>query len=341
MTDVAREAGVALGTVSNVLNHPDKVSDATRQRVMRVIEDLGFVRNSNARHLAAGQSRNVGLVVIDIGNSMFVDIARGAQKAAMEVAMNVMMANSDNSFEQQDRHLGFFDEARVAGILLAPMADSSESIDRVRRHGRPVVVLNYKSPREDICTVLVDNEQVGYLAARHLIQLGRTRLAFVGGRDHLQPVKYRRAGVRRAVEEERGRVTLEEIPTEDLNPTGGTAAGELIVSRGCETRVDGVIAVTDLLGMAMNQVFSGAGLAVPEDIAVVGCDHNSAAWGGTIPLTSVQMRGLDLGAIGLQLLMEELAAGSEPHTHRTVTLQPSLVPRESTIGRAGALHAPR
>jgi LacI family transcriptional regulator len=244
-----------------------------------------------------------------------------------------MIANSDNDYELQDESLDFFDGTRVAGILLAPMEDSRVGIDRVRRHGRPVVLLNYDAGSQACCQVLVDNEQVGYLAARHMIELGRTRLAFVGGRDHLQPVHLRRLGVRRAVAEEGGRVTLEELPTEDLNPSGGAEAGRRLLDRDPGLRPDGVIAVTDLLGMAIIQVFNAAGVSVPGDVAVMGCDHNSAAWGGTIPLTSVRMRGLDMGAEGTRLLLEELAESPDEHVHRTVMLEPSLVIRESTVGR--------
>lgn len=333
MSDVARHAGVAIGTVSNVLNHPAKVAPATLEKVQRAIADLGFVRNSNAQQLAAGRSRSVGLVVIDISNSLFVDIARGAQRHAAELGMNVLVANSDNRIDQQRADLDFFDEARVSGILLAPMQDASEDVARIRRHGRPTVMLNYDTGRGDCCQVLVDNEEVGYLAARHLIDLGRTSLAFVGGRDYLQPVALRRRGVRRAVAEEEGRVTLEEVPTENLDPPGGLRAAEGLVPRVREGRLDGVIAVTDLLAMAIIQVFNAQGVDVPRDVAVMGCDHNSAAWGGMIPLTSVQMQGLDMGREGLRLLLAEIAAGAAGHEHVTTVLRPELVVRESTVGR--------
>ncbi|MCM3501211.1 LacI family transcriptional regulator [Microbacterium sp. P26] len=333
MSDVARAAGVALGTVSNVLNHPDKVAPATLERVQGAIAQLGFVRNTNAQQLAAGRSRSIGLVVIDISNSLFVDIARGAQRFASELGMNVLMANSDNRVDQQRADLDFFDGARVGGILLAPMEDAGEDVARIRTHGRPTVVLNFDTGRNDCCQVLVDNEEVGYLAARHLIDSGRTRLAFVGGRDYLQPVALRRRGVRRAVAEEGGRVSLQEVPTENLDPPGGLRAAEGLVKDVRRGSLDGVIAVTDLLAMAIIQVFGAEGVEVPGDVAVMGCDHNSAAWGGMIPLTSVQMQGLDMGREGLRLLLAEIDEDPAEHRHVTTMLRPELVVRESTVGR--------
>ncbi|WP_431279936.1 LacI family DNA-binding transcriptional regulator [Leifsonia poae] len=334
ISDVAAHAGVSLGTVSNVLNYPEKVSESTLAKVVAAIEQLGFVRNNNARALAVGSSRFIGLSVPDIANMLFVDVARGAQNAARDAGMSFMLSNSDTSAEQQDENLAIFDEVRVAGILLAPMQDSHASVERVRRHGRPVVILNYVTGSDDACHVLVDNEKVGYLAARHLIDLGRTHLAFVGGRDDLQPVHFRRMGARRAVAEEGGRVTLDEIHTEDLNQPGGNEAALMLASLPAEQRPDGLIAVTDLIGVAITQVFNERGISVPEDVAVMGCDFNSAAWGGAIPLTSVTMRGYDMGLEATRLLIEEITLPPEEHVHVTVTLEPSVVVRESTVGRA-------
>jgi LacI family transcriptional regulator len=340
IVDVARLAGVSVGTVSNVLNSPEKVARRTLARVLDAIETLGFVSNNNARNLARGSSRAIGLSMTDISNTLFVDIARGAQEAAAEAGLNLLLANAANDFELQDKNLDFLDGARVDGMLLAPMQDSRLSMERVRRHGRPVVVMNYASIESDMCTVLIDNEHVGYLAARHLIGLGRTRLVFVGGQDNLQPVHLRRRGVRRAVEEEDGRVALEEITTHDLNEPGGRDAGHSLAECPGEKRPDGVIAVTDLLGKGIIEVLSEQGISVPDDIAVMGCDCNSAAWGGPVPLTTVRMRGYEMGLEATRLLIDEIRASADEHDHRTVIIKPSLVPRESTVGRKPRSDAP-
>ncbi|OZM81634.1 LacI family transcriptional regulator [Pseudonocardia sp. MH-G8] len=330
MTDVAARAGVSLGTVSHVLNHPERVKESTRRRVHAAIDALGFVRNSQARSLAAGENRTIGLVLVDLGNTLFVDIARGAQQEATARGMTLLLANSDNDDDLQDVHLDFFEGARVSGILLAPMTDPRTGVDRVRRRGTPVVVLNYDSGRPDCCTVLVDNEQAGHLAARHMLDLGHRRLAFVAGRDHLQPVRDRRRGVRRAVTD--AGAELVEIPTEDLSAGGGPGAAARLAALPAHRRPDAVIAVTDLLGMGLVQELGRAGLAVPGDIAVMGCDYDKRAWGGAVPLTSVRMPGEEIGVAAVGLLVDEVARGGE-HRHETVVVQPSLVVRESSAGR--------
>jgi LacI family transcriptional regulator len=330
MTDVAARAGVSLGTVSHVLNHPERVKESTRGRVLAAIEALGFVRNAQARSLAAGENRTIGLVLVDLGNTLFVDIARGAQREATAHGMTLLLANSDNDDDLQDVHLDFFEGARVSGILLAPMTDPRTGVDRVRRRGTPVVVLNYDAGRPDCCTVLVDNERAGHLAARHMLDLGHRRLAFVAGRDHLQPVRDRRRGVRRAVAD--AGAELVEIPSADLSAGGGPGAAARIAALPARQRPDAVIAVTDLLGMGLVQELGRAGLAVPGDIAVMGCDYDKRAWGGAVPLTSVRMPGEEIGEAAVRLLVDEVARPAE-HRHETVVVQPSVVVRESSAGR--------
>jgi LacI family transcriptional regulator len=330
--DVAAAAGVSVGTVSHVLNHPDRVRRSTRDRVLDAIERLGYVRNANASSLAAGVNRTIALVVIDIGNSLFVDIARGVQRMVDHDAFGVVLANSDNDDDVQARHLEFFCSARVGGILLAPMRDPSGELARARHLGTPMVVMNYRMDEsDDHCSVLIDNEAAGYIAARHMIELGHRHVAFVGGSLDLQPVSDRRAGVLRAVAETSG-VRVTEVPTDDLNAGGGDRAGRHLVGLPAEDRPTGIIAVTDLLGMAIARVAVSEGLVVPDDLAVMGCDYNSNAWGGTIPLTSVRMCGEEMGAAALRVLLDEIGA-SDLHTHRRVVLTPSLVERESTVGR--------
>ena len=201
------------------------VKEATREKVLAAIAELGFSRNSMASALASGKTRTVGLVVPTLRNSLFVDIAEGAQRAAKANGLIVQLASSDSDEEQQNVQLDFLDGARVSALLLAPMQNARVAIERLRRHSRPVVVLNYLSEADDVCTVVIDDGRVGYLAARHLIELGRERIAFVAGRYDLQPVVLRRTGARRAVAEAGGRVELQEITVDGLDAPDGAIAG--------------------------------------------------------------------------------------------------------------------
>lgn len=330
MADVAKAAGVSLGTVSNVLNQPEKVSPATAQRVRDAIARLGFVRNDAARSLASGSNSSVGMVLADIENSLFIDMAHGAQEAARAAGLRLLLANAACDMTQQDDYLDLFDQSRVTGVLLAPMEDSSAGIARIRSHGRPVVLLNYAPRPASCCAVLVDNEHVGYLAARHLIDSGRRRLAFVAGHDDYQPVRDRRRGVRDAVADAPG-VTLEEIDSGGLTTEHGHRAGRELAARPARQLPDGLIVVADELANGIiHELHMVAGIRVPATVAVVGCENNRAAGPAAVALTAVDMPGRRMGQEALRLLLDEVHGGTR-HRHATVVLEPELIARASTF----------
>jgi len=334
MSDVARLAGVALGTVSNVLNSPDKVADDTIQRVQAAIDELGFVRNRAARSLAAGTSSTIGFVLVDLSNSFFVDMARGAEEVAEETGMSVLLANSDVLATKQVRYLDLFDEERVAGILLAPIPGHPDGLARVRDHGREVVLLNDSTNSSDICSVVVNNQHGGYLAAKHLIDLGRRKLVFAGLLDEgVIPVRDRLAGVQQAVAETNGAVSLELIGTSEVRVEDGRSVGYQLRSRSPEERPDGMVAAADLLALGVIQALVGSDIQVPKDIAIVGHDNNRSAWDSMISISTISQPGHDVGATAARLLIEEIR-NPERHVHKKVILEPSLIVRESTVGRS-------
>ena len=328
MTDVARHAGVALGTVSNTLNNPEKVSEATRRRVLAAIAELGFVRNDAARSLAAGRSTTVGLVLADIDNSFFVDIARGAETILRQHGMNVLIANTDIDPEREQRHLELFEETRVAGVIITPTPWVAPRPPAIR--STPLVYVNSAPPDASYSSVVVDEEEGGYLAARHLLDLGRSRLVFVGGPFLLHAISRRHEGAGRAVAETPG-ATLDILESRGLNIPHGRQAGREIVARGAG-RYDGIVAASDLLAIGCSQVLDHEpGFEIPADIAVIGYDNNHFASESAKPVSTVAQPGAEMGRVAAQLLINEV---TEPDTFapRAVTLRPHLAARQSTLG---------
>lgn len=330
MSDVARHAGVALGTVSNTLNNPDKVAEPTRRRVLASIAELGFVRNDAARSLAAGSSSTVGFVLADLDNSFFVDIARGAESILRQHDMSLLIANTDVDPAREQRNLTLFEEARVAGILIAPTPWMPSRLPAVR--STPLVYVNAPPADASHSGVVVDERRGGELAARHLMELGRTRLLFVGGPFLLDAVAERREGARRAVEAASG-VSLDTLETRGLNIPHGRQAAREILAEGAG-RYDGIIAASDLLAIGCIQVFDGQpGFEVPADLAITGYDDNHFASESAIPVSTIAQPGEEMGRVAAQLLINRI---TEPETAipRTLTLEPHLIARRSTLGEA-------
>ncbi len=230
-----RTPGVSVGTVSNVLNRPEIVAVSTRRRVQNSIKQLGFVRNESARQLRAGRSRTIGLLVLDVANPFFTDVARGVEDEANESGLAVILCNSDDQPAKERRYLELLEEHRVQGILITPVAAAEEHVVRLQRRGTPVVLLDSRSQSRGQCSVSVDDVLGGELAIAHLLAQGHRKIAFVGGPLSLRQVADRRDGAVRALETAgRSAADLHVIETTALHVAawpvgrrrGGRAAGE-------------------------------------------------------------------------------------------------------------------
>lgn len=330
--DVALLAQVSVGTVSNVLNNPDKVTPSTVERVQRAIDELGFVRNDAARQLRAGRSRSIGLVVLDIGNPFFAEVARGAEDRAAEAGMTVLLGNSDETPARETAHLELFREQRVNGVLVTPASDDLALLRRLHAGGVPVILVDREADGEPFDSVAVDDVEGGRLAGSHLIDIGRRRIAFVGGPRSLPQVADRLAGARVAIAACEG-ATIEVIERPALTVLQGRAAGEEILARPPGERPDAIFAANDLLAVGLLQALAIlSDLRVPEDIALIGYDDIDFATATVVPLSSIRQPAHLIGATAVDLLLRHLADPGGDH-ERAVRFQPELVVRESTAGR--------
>lgn len=338
--DVADRAGVALGTVSNVLNRPDKVAEATRLRVLAAIDELGFVRNDAARQLRVGKSRTVGLVVLDVRNPFFTDVGRGAEDRAAETGLSVLMGNSDESADREAAYLDLFEEQRVQGVLLSPIGDVTTRLARLRARGTPTVLVDRLSDQGTFSSVSVDDVAGGYLAAAHLIGQGCTKIAFVGGPLSIRQVIDRLHGANQAVAEHR-EVRLEVMSQSGLSVQTGRAVGHSILERAPDQRPDGIFAANDIVAVGLLQAFTmmeQRRIKVPEEIALIGYDDIDFASATVVALSSIRQPSVLMGRTAVDLLVRELAAGAAgtPFTHEQIVFAPELVVRDSSRRSTGA-----
>jgi LacI family transcriptional regulator len=331
--DVAERAGVALGTVSNVLNRPHKVAEPTRKRVLEAIEELGFVRNDAARQLRAGLSRTLGLVVLDVGNPFFTEVSRGVEDRAAEEQLSVLLGNSDEAESREAAHLDLFEQQRVRGLLISPVGDVYERLGRLRRRGTPTVLVDRPAEDHPYSSVWVDDVAGGRMAVEHLLQTGRRRIAFVGGPATLRQVADRRAGVEQAIAG--SGASLEIIETDSLTVSAGHGVAQAIAKRPAADRPDAIFAANDLVAIGLMQSLALVDHhLVPDKIAIIGYDDIDFAAATVIPLSSIRQPAELIGRTAVELLLRELHAiesGGEV-AHEQVVFHPELVVRESTGG---------
>jgi len=331
--DVAALAGVSVGTVSNALNRPHVLAAETLERVHDAIARLGFVRNESARQLRAGSSTTLGLVVLDVTNPFFTDVARGVEDAANDAGLAVILCNSDERADKEANYLNVLEQQRVQGILITPVDVIGERIVQLRERGMPIVLLDRIAAGGDQCSVSVDDVHGGELALNHLLEMGHRRIAYVGGPYTLRQVQDRFTGAQGAVDRwTRAKAHLVPVTVSGLNTDAGVRAGAEMF--GGSSRPTAVFCANDLLALGVLQEAVRHGLRVPQDVAIVGYDDIQFAASASHPLSSVRQPRQLLGRTAAQLLIAERA--DPDHQHQQVIFEPELVVRQSSDHRRPA-----
>jgi LacI family transcriptional regulator len=333
--DVAAAAGVSLGTVSNVMNRPEVVSSRTRERVERAMADLGFVRNESARQLRAGTSRTLAYVMLDGTNPFFHDVAQGIESAAEDADLSLFICNSNSRSAREAVHLDRLLQQRVQGILITPVNPEAPHLDELSKRGVPLVIVDRVRDGESCCSVAVDDVLGGRIGVEHLVEQGHRRVAFIGGPEAIGQVRERLQGARE-IWEELGLPAddLVYLPTETLTVAEGRSAGERLAGLPARRRPTAAFCANDLLALGLLQQSIGAGLRVPDDLAIVGFDDIEFAAAAAVPLTSVRQPRQELGRAAAQLVLDE--ATNPDHQHQQLSFTPELVARASTATRPRA-----
>jgi LacI family transcriptional regulator len=324
--EVAKEAGVSVATVSRVLNHSGYVKEETYQKVIAAIRRLNYVPNGVARSMVKGSTRTIGLILPDITNPYFPMLARGVEDAAITQGYLVILCNTDNNPDTEAMYLSMLREKCVDGLVYV---SSSSSTDHVREFARhlPVVWVDRMPVGVEGDVVAGDDLLGGYLATRHLLSLGRRRIAFIAGPDGLMTAEERERGYRLALKEA-GLVPEDELMARgDFQFASGRRAMTEILGR---TRPDALFASNDLMALGAMEVIAEAGYRIPGDIAVVGYDNIMFARLAKPPLTTVEQPSYLIGVTACEVAMERIARRELPVQKKL--FKPTLVVRASTQG---------
>ncbi len=326
LRDVARAAGVSVGTVSNVLNSPDKVSPEKIARVHAAIAELGFVPNAAARQLRAGRSASVGLLVLDVRNPFFTDLAAGVEDAAIASDRAVILATSSERADREAMYLDRFEQSRVDGVLVTPVGSSVDQLEAIRDRGTPVILLDRLSHTPGFSSIAVDDREGGRLGGQHLVDIGSRHIAFVGGPLTLDQVSHRAAGAREAAVA--ADVRLTHIATTGMTAAEGHRVGTRIAALPADQRPDAIFGANDLIALAILQALLLAGVRVPDDVVVLGYDDIPFASLAAVPLSSVRQPAYLMGQRAMELLNAHLRGEAAEPQH--VVFEPELIVRAST-----------
>ncbi|GAA3237919.1 LacI family DNA-binding transcriptional regulator [Actinocorallia longicatena] len=284
------------------------------------IDELGFVRNEAARALRKGVAHTLGVVVEDISNPYFTDMARGAEAALNTAGYDALWCTSDGSPEKERRCLDFLEEQGVSGIIITPVALDASRIARLRTRGMQVVLIDRRVPGAGSSSVSVDHVMGGSLAVRHLVAIGRTDIAFVTAEPEPPPLRQRRGGALRALARAGYPPALTISMTESSAAAGQSAARRLLEFG---TLPNGIFCANDLMAIGLVNELTRNGVKIPQDCAVIGYDDIDLAATAVVPLTTIHQPRRELGRKATELV---LADADNQH----IVLAPELVVRDSS-----------
>ena len=322
ISDVAERAGVSVGTVSNVVNRPERVAEATRERVREAITALGWVPNGSAATLRAGRATLVGLIVPDIRNPFFTEVARGAEDMAAANGEAIVVCNTDWLLANEHRALEALARQRVRGVIINPAGEDERYLEWLGHRGIARVLLDHRRSAGLVSSVVVDDVLGGRLAGEHLVELGHRRMAIVNGPSSIPQCEDRQLGFLAALADggldpDRDLVAVE---VEAMDAASGLAAVDEIFAGAAPTAV---FCANDLLAIGVIHGLRERSMRAPDDVAVVGYDDVELAAMTDPPLTTVHQPTYELGATAYELL----GSGTEPQQR---TFSPHLVRRQST-----------
>lgn len=326
MEDVARDAGVSRALVSLVMRDSPKVSPAKRTAVLESAAALGYSPNRLASRLASHRTKTLGVLFLDLHNSVFADIYDGITEGTEGSGNQVMVAVGSADPRTELEAVRNFVDLRVDGVLLAGYTGSGEDL-AVTLRGTPAVVITRELKVDGVDSVLTDDFRSGALAVEHLHTLGHRRIAHVDISDWL-PYTERREGYLYAMKQYRLEPMLVHS---DMTERGGRAAMENFLASGKKPPT-AIFAHNDLTAIGIMEALAAHGLSVPADVAVVGCDNIEVAASPLIGLTSIDQHAHDLGRLAAQVMLARIGGHTGPA--RVEKLRPSLVVRNSSDPRA-------
>lgn len=326
IAEIAARAGVSIPTVSRVLNNRPDVAPRTRERVEQIIRESGFMLNRMANTLRRGSSGIIDIVVPGLDTLYSVEIVRGVEEVVERTGLRLALSTTNNAVQREQQWLGKVLESTTDGAILVLSRGQSRNLDELHQRKIPFVVVDHRGELgTDIPSVSATNWAGGRAATEHLLSLGHRRIAVIGGSTMLRCSVDRIAGYRSALEEAGVPIRPEYIrPGEFMQQTGYEQTCALLELPEPPTAI---FAGSDLQAMGVYSALRARGIAVPDEVSVVGFDDVPLASLVTPALTTVRQPLVEMGRMATTMLLRLIAG--EPLDSIRVELTTTLIVRES------------
>jgi LacI family transcriptional regulator len=327
--DVARLAGVSMATVSNVLNDPERVKPVLQSRVMQAVKALGYAPNQAARSLRKRSTNLIGLIVADITNPFFTDLVEAMEEGATERGYSVLLCNSNEMLEREERHIQVLRSQRIDGLILAATGEPSKNrTSLLSSLGVPIVLVDRAMDDLGYDTVVLDNRAAAFAAVSHLLSLGHRRIGIINGPSHLRTASDRLQGYREALLSQGIPIEYELVWEASFRERDAYEVTMRLLKD--EPSPTAIFAANNLIMIGLTRALAESGLRCPEDISVIGVDDFPWANAFRPRLSTVAQPVHAMGRAALGLLLDRIEGiGSGPVQH--ITMAAELRLRESCL----------
>lgn len=322
--DVAKEANVSIATVSKVLNKSGRISDETRKRVLKVIEQLNYQPSMMATALTGKSTFTIGLLIPDLANPFFAELARSIEDRGHELGYNIFICSTDYQVAKEKNYIDLLKRKSVDGLILASGFEDTTEVEKLIQEKFPVAIVARDSFSPQVNSVTIDNFHGGYEAASYLIRLGHTRIAMIA--RNVWSNRERLRGYRQALNDH----NLEECVPFEFTKESDIESGKKVAENylRSKTRPTAIFAGNDLLAIGAIQTAREMGIKVPDQLSVVGFDNTAIATLVNPRLTTMAQPIKMIGQEVMDLMVEEIEKNGQ--NKKKIVLSPELVVREST-----------
>jgi len=326
--DIAREANISYSTVSRALSGHPQVNEETRNNILKIANEMGYTPNALAKGLVSKNTYTIGLIISDITNPFFAEVAQGVEDCANRYGYQVFLCNSNWNVQREKECLYRLHSSRVDGIVISPASsDSSHIVDS--QFNVPIVFAAQK-PQSNGCNyVTVDDFKSSTIAVEYLVKLGHRKIAYIGGLLNTNSGVARFNGYKSTLEKHNIPVILNNIMHGDYTQASGyKLAKELLLNHELPTAI---VAVNDITALGVIQAVEEYGLNVPRDISVIGFDDISFASLDKILLTTIYLPKYGIGEESVELLIQKIQNPKDNEGKHKI-LEPKLIVRKTCRG---------
>ena len=323
--DIAFEAGVSKATVSRVLSHPEIVSEKTRLKVLSVMEKYSYTPNHLAQGLAGTATKTIGVVIDELSNFFFIEIAEGIDYVLDSHEYSMLLSSSRWVEQRETRLVSSLISSRVDGVLLAPVSAQPKAVELLQRANIPFVLINCIPEDKNISFVSSDNHEGGRLAAAFINTHPRQQTIVITGFSH-QSIEHRLAGLHEKIDPRLSLIHYSQIKTQE---DGYTLVPILIKDNGIDKTPTTLFVTNDNVAIGIINRLVELKISIPEQVSILGYDNIRIAGSCRIPLTTISQSSVEMGRVATKMLLH-LIRNKEKAEVLHHLIKPELIYRESS-----------